>query len=175
VARTRRRRRAYGKIDAMEISAKADYAVRAVLELAAADQQLTGAELSGRAQVPHKFLEAIMGDLRLSGIVSSKRGAAGGYRLAKPSTDISIGDLIRAVDGPLAWVSGQRPHQIVYAGAAQHLATVWVAVRSALREVLDHTSVAQLLTGDFGEPVDRLLSIERASQTRWPEKGNGSP
>ena len=94
-----------------------------------------------------------MADLRGADLVVSTRGARGGYTLARPASGVSLGDVFRAVDGPLAEVRGLRPHETSYEGVAQHLPTVWVAVRASLREVLDGTSLAQVLTGDLPEPV----------------------
>lgn len=133
----------------MQISARADYAVRAMLELAATEEMVTAQALADAQGLPHKFLEAILGDLRRAGLVRSHRGADGGYRLARPATEIAIGDVIRAVDGPLAGVRGVRPEQAKYEGVAEHLQTVWVATRAAVRGVLDETSLADVVSGEL--------------------------
>jgi Rrf2 family protein len=141
----------------VDISARTEYAVRAMLALAEAQRDTAGplsVEVLARQQdLPRKFLEAIVADLRAAGLVTSTRGARGGYTLARPASDISLGDVFRAVDGPLAEVRGLRPHETRYVGVAQHLPTIWVAVRSALREVLDGTSLADVLTGDLAPAV----------------------
>ncbi|MGL5857311.1 MAG: RrF2 family transcriptional regulator [Angustibacter sp.] len=142
----------------MQVSAKSDYAVRALLVLAVADGRSTGEQLAHDQGLPVKFLETILADLRRAELVVSHRGAHGGYRLARQPQDISVGDVIRAVDGPLARVRGLRPHETTYSGAAEHLPAVWVAVRAALREVLDGTSLHDLLTGDLPEQVRRLTA-----------------
>ena len=96
----------------------------------------------------------------------SVRGARGGYTLARPASQVSLGDVFRAVDGPLAEVRGLRPHETSYSGVAQHLPTVWVAVRAALREVLDRTSVADVLTGDLPAPVRAMAEAPDAWRNR---------
>ena len=122
----------------MQISAKTDYAIRALLSLAAHEPDLVKVDVIVREQgLPRKFVEAILGELRRAQIVRSQRGADGGYALARPAAEITLGAVIRAVDGPLAEVRGLRPNETNYAGAAEHLPEVWVAVRSSLRRVLD--------------------------------------
>src|ERR671934_894061 len=141
----------------VEISAKTDYAVRALLGLAQHAPRLVKVdEIISEQQLPRKFVEAILGELRRAGLVRSQRGAEGGYALARPARDITIGAVMRAVDGPLAEVRGLRPHETEYAGVAQHLPEVWVAVRASLRRVLDETTLAQVLTGALPPHVRRL-------------------
>lgn len=151
-----KRPRAREDVD-VDISARTDYAVRAMLILARAqldDAGPTSVDALARTQdLPRKFLEAIVADLRVAGLVRSTRGARGGYLLARPADAIAVGDVFRAVDGPLAEVRGLRPHETEYEGVAQHLPTVWVAVRVALREVLDDTSLADVLGGDLSAAV----------------------
>lgn len=157
----------------MDISARTDYAVRALLMLA---EQAQGAQgvvpavsvdtLASRQTLPRKFLEAILGDLRRAGIVISRRGPTGGYLLSRPAAQISVGDIFRAVDGPLAEVRGLRPHETSYGGVAQHLPVLWVAVRASLRRVLDGTSLEQLLTGTLPADVRRLARDPDAWQNR---------
>ncbi len=141
----------------MDISARTEYAVRAMLALAQAQELDAGPisveSLAQRQDLPRKFLEAIVADLRAAELVVSTRGARGGYTLARPAAEVSIGDVFRAVDGPLAEVRGLRPHETSYEGVARHLPTVWVAVRVALREVLDDTSLADVLDGDLPPAV----------------------
>ena len=117
----------------MEISAKTDYAVRALLSLAARAPELVKVDVViGEQALPRKFVEAILGELRRAGLVRSQRGAEGGYALAKPPSEITLGSIFRAVDGPLAEVRGLRPHETTYEGVAAHLPDVWVAVRASL-------------------------------------------
>lgn len=142
----------------MQISARAEYATRALLALAANDPMtLTTQTLADKQELPRKFLEAILSDLRRAGLVRSLRGAEGGYRLARPADETTIGDVLRAVDGPLAGVRGDRPESAVYEGAAEHLRTVWVAARAALRGVLDEVTLTDVLTGTFPAHVVRLV------------------
>jgi Rrf2 family protein len=147
----------------VEISAKTDYAVRALLELAARAPNLVKIEvIIGEQQLPRKFVEAILGELRRAGLVRSQRGAEGGYALARPAGEITLGQVIRAVDGPLAEVRGLRPHETTYTGVAEHLPQVWVAVRAALRKVLDETSLQQVLTGKLPTHVKRMIDAPDA-------------
>ena len=153
----------------MHISARTDYAVRALLSLAAAGPgagTVTGQALAAEQQLPQKFLEAILADLRRAGLVRSRRGPVGGYALARPATEIAIGDVVRAVDGPLAVVRGERPEQAVYAGAAEHLGTVWVALRAAVRSVLDGVTLAEVLSGDLPAQIRELVAEPGAWQSR---------
>lgn len=151
----------------MQISARTDYAVRAMLTLAAAGQEIvTGQAMAAEQQLPQKFLEAILTDLRRSGLVRSRRGPIGGYALARPPSKIAIGEIVRAVDGPLAVVRGERPEQAVYAGAAAHLGTLWVALRAAVRSVLDDVTLEQVLSGDLPAPVKDLLDSPGAWRSR---------
>ncbi|MDQ1718462.1 MAG: hypothetical protein QOE71_394 [Pseudonocardiales bacterium] len=153
----------------MEISAKSDYAVRALLELAARAPELVKIDvIVGDQQLPKKFVEAILGDLRRAGIVRSMRGADGGYALARPASEISIGAVIRAVDGPLAEVRGLRPDEMNYIGLAEHLPGLWVAVRASLRRVLDETSLQQLLSGKMPAHVRRMIEDPNAWARRTP-------
>ncbi len=151
----------------VQISARAEYAVRALLALVAnAEQTVTAQELADEQELPRKFLEAILSDLRRAGLVRSQRGAEGGYRLARPAGEISVGDVLRAVDGPLAGVRGERPEQARYDGAAEHLQTVWVALRAAVRNVLDEVSLADVLHGDFPPHVKALVDTPDAWSPR---------
>src|SRR5438270_13494240 len=130
----------------MRISAKADYAVRAVVELAASqDGTPVKAELVAKAQgIPLNFLENILGELRHAGIVRSQRGAEGGFRLGKPAGQVTIADVIRAVEGPLATVRGGPPEESSYPGPAAELPRVWIAVRKSLRSVVERVTVADV-------------------------------
>jgi Rrf2 family protein len=157
------RRGAAGQNGGMEISATADYAVRALLALAeTAPARLTGEVLAARQNLPRKFLEAVLADLRRAGLVRSHRGAEGGYELGRPPSEISIADVLRAVQGPLADVRGLRPEDVHYEGVAEHLPVVWVALRTSLRQVLEETSLADVLTGDLPPHVRALADAPGA-------------
>jgi Rrf2 family protein len=141
----------------MRVSAKADYAARAAAELATATESPMKADRIAAAQdIPAKFLETILLELKHAGIVRSQRGPDGGYTLARPPEDISLADVIRAVDGPLANVRGDRPENMEYAGAAAPLTDVWIAVRAALREILETTTLANLRDGELPPRVAEL-------------------
>lgn len=130
----------------MRVSAKVDYALRALCELAAAPPGPVKAErLAAAQEIPPKFLENILLQLRHAGIVASQRGAEGGYRLARPAADVSLADVIRAVEGPIASVRGAPPEQAEYAGAARALRDVWIELRASMRGVLERTSLADLV------------------------------
>jgi Rrf2 family protein len=141
----------------VHISAKVDYAVRALLTLADAGDDAVPAEvLATRAELPRQFLQNILNQLRRGGLVASQRGSEGGYRLARPATEISLADVMRAVEGPLAEVRGDRPEHAVYKGAAEHLQVVWVAVRASLRSVLENVSLAEVVSGDLPPVISSL-------------------
>jgi len=143
----------------VRVSAKADYAIRATVELAAAGDGPTKGERIAQAQsIPPNFLENIFTDLRNAGIVASRRGAEGGYWLARPAAEISLADVIRAVDGPLANVRGVRSEQVEYVGSAKQLRDVWVAVRASLRGVLENVTLADLAAGELPESVRQLAA-----------------
>ena len=132
----------------MRISARADYAVRAAVVLAAAGDGPTKGEAIAQAQsIPLKFLENILGDLRHAGLVRSQRGADGGYWLGRPASEITVADIIRAVEGPLASVRGGPPEEVDYKGAAEPLQQVWIAVRASLRSVVERVTLADLAAG----------------------------
>ncbi len=133
----------------MRITAKADYAVRAAVELAAAEadepgRPVKGEQLARRQDIPQNFLENILTELRRAGIVRTRRGAEGGYQLGRPAADITVAEILRAVEGPLAAVQGVRPDELAYGGAAACLPEVWVALRSSLRDVLEHVTVEDI-------------------------------
>ena len=143
----------------MHISAKVDYAVRALLALAAAGSEAVPAEVLATTQeLPRQFLQNILNQLRRAELVASQRGSEGGYRLARPASQISIADVMRAVEGPLAEVRGDRPEATVYKGSAEHLQEVWVAVRASLRSVLENVSLAQVVAGDLPPEVSALTA-----------------
>lgn len=151
----------------VNISAKTDYAIRALLMLAETSGDPVSVDaLAQRQALPRKFLEAIFADLRRSQLVQSRRGAHGGYSLSRPADEIVLGDIFRAVDGPLAEVRGLRPDQTAYTGVAAHLPVIWVAVRASLRRVLDDTTLAQLLSGELSEHVQHLAQDPEAWKSR---------
>jgi Rrf2 family protein len=151
----------------VRISAKADYAVRAAVELAAGGDGPTKGEAIARAQgIPLKFLENILGDLRHAGIVRSQRGSEGGYWLGRPAGEITVADVIRAVEGPLASVRGQRPEDIDYGGAAEALSQVWFAVRTSLRSVVESVTIADVAAGKLPGSVAKLAADPDARVTR---------
>ncbi len=131
----------------MRVSAKVDYALRAMTELAAAAPALMTAEqLASAQQIPPKFLESILAQLRNGELVSSQRGAEGGYRLARPAEEISIAEVIRVLEGPIATVRGARPDELEYAGAAAGLREIWLELRLQMRGVLEQTTLADIVT-----------------------------
>jgi Rrf2 family protein len=152
----------------MRISAKADYAVRAVVELAAADgEKPIKAERVATAQdIPLNFLENILGELRHAGIVRSHRGAEGGFRLARPAKELTVADVIRAVEGPLASVRGGPPEEANYGGAAGALPRVWIAVRVNLRHVVEQVTIADIAADRLPPSIDKLGKEPGAWVTR---------
>jgi Rrf2 family protein len=147
----------------MRVSAKTDYALRAVVELASAGgEQVKGERLATSQGIPLRFLENILLQLRHAGLVESRRGAEGGYRLARPAGEIALADVIRAIDGPLAGVGGARPETLDFHGPAEPLRDVWVAVRASLRGVLEHVTVADVAAGALPSHVRELLQDEDA-------------
>lgn len=149
----------------MRVSAKSDYALRALIELASrADEGPVSAEGLGRAQdIPHNFLQAILADLRRAGIVISQRGQAGGWRMARRPEDVSVADVIRAVDGPLVSVYGLRPEAVAYNESAQVLQHVWIAARSSLRDVFEKVSIKALADGR----LPRAVTARTADEDAW--------
>jgi Rrf2 family protein len=139
----------------MRISAKADYAVRAVLELAAAPDAgpVKGEDVAHGQDIPLNFLTNILTELRHAGIVRARRGAAGGYQLARPASEITVAEVLRAVEGPLAAVQGTRPEALTYDGAAARLPDVWIAVRANLRSILEHVTLDQIAHDHLPTPV----------------------
>jgi Rrf2 family protein len=148
----------------VRVSAKADYALRSLIEMAAReDDTAISAEELGRLQdIPYGFLQAILADLRRAGIVISQRGQAGGWRLARKPDDVSVADVIRAVDGPLVSVYGLRPEAVSYNERADVLQHVWIAARHALRGVFEQVTLQQLATGTLPEAVAEHTAAEDA-------------
>jgi Rrf2 family protein len=153
-----------GEDGRMRLSARVDYALRAMAELAAApvDSRNTVDGLATAQSIPAKYLEAILGSLRRAGLLRSQRGPEGGYRLARPATEISIADIIRAIDGPLATFRGERPEDLTYPGAAAPLQEVWIALRASERAILDEVTLAHIATNKMPRRV-RTLIADRAA------------
>ena len=152
----------------MRVSAKVDYAVRAAVELAgAANGPLKGDRIATAQDIPLNFLENILLDMRQAGLIRSQRGREGGYWLARPADEVAIADVIRAVEGPLATVRGERPESLSFEGTAEPLQELWVAVRANLRAVLETVTLADIVSGSLPEPVPAL--------TRDPEAWRSGP
>ena len=148
----------------MRVSAKVDYAVRAGAELAAAAGAgpVKGDRIAQAQGIPLKFLENILLDLKHAGLVQSQRGAEGGYWLGRPADEITIAEVIRAVEGPIANVRGERPEQVEYAGSAEALREVWIAVRANLRAVLETVTLADVAAGRLPDEVSRIAADPEA-------------
>lgn len=144
----------------MRVSAKADYAVRAMIELAAAgteEKPVKGEAVAAAQEIPIRFLENILGELRVQGLVQSRRGSDGGYWLARPADRITLAEILRAVEGPLATVRGEAPDAISYRGDSVPLRDVWLALRVNIRQVLDTVTLADVVADRLPEPVRRLV------------------
>jgi Rrf2 family protein len=159
----RKRTRRSGENVAMRVSAKVDYALRAAAELAAfADGPVKGEQIASAQGIPLKFLENILLELRRHGLVQSQRGAEGGYWLARPASEITLAEVIRAVEGPLANVRGERPESVSYRGPAKSMQEVWIAVRANLRAVLETVTLADVAAGSLPRDVEAISSDPRA-------------
>ncbi len=148
----------------MRVSTKSDYALRSLIELAGtpADRAVNAEELGRLQEIPHGFLQAILADLRRAGIVVSVRGQSGGWRLARPAAEITVADVIRAVDGPLVSVYGLRPEAVSYNDTARTLQPVWIAARSALREVFEAVTIEHLGTHGLPDSIQERTADEEA-------------
>jgi Rrf2 family protein len=150
----------------MRLSARVDYALRAVCELAStevdASRPVTSERVATAQHIPPKFLESILLQLRRGGIVQAQRGPDGGYWLARPAEEISLAEVIRVIDGPLAHVRGQRPEDLGYHGTAQALQEVWIALRASEREILELVTVADVVSGKMPDRVQALIADPRA-------------
>ena len=145
----------------MRVSAKADYAVRAMVALAAdgaGKEPVKGDRIAEAQEIPLRFLENILGELRHAGLVQSRRGIDGGYWLAKPPDDVTLAEIIRAVEGPLASVRGEPPNELSFTGAATPLRDVWIALRANIRDILESVTLADIVAGDLPEPVQEIAS-----------------
>jgi Rrf2 family protein len=150
----------------MRVTAKVDYALRAALELAAVEGKgpLKGERIAQAQEIPLKFLENILLELRHHGLVQSQRGADGGYWLARPADEITLAEVIRAVEGPLANVRGVRPEAVDYGGPAERLQDVWIAVRANLRAVLESVTLSDLAAGTLPDEVGDITADPEAWQ-----------
>jgi Rrf2 family protein len=146
-----------GKNGTVRVSAKVDYAVRASIALAAGGPgPLKGESIAEAQAIPLRFLENILGELKHAGLVASQRGQEGGYWLARPAEEIRLAEIIRAVEGPLASVRGARPEVLAYEGGAEPLQRVWIALRANIRDVLEAVTLADIVSGELPDDVERL-------------------
>ena len=143
----------------VRISVKADYAVRAMIELAdASEEQPVGGEQIGAAQeIPLRFLDPILTELRYAGLVCGRGGENGGYWLARPARELTLAEIVSEVDGPLASVRGQPPEELTFPGEAEPLRDVWIALGTSMHQVLDPVTIADLVAGQLPEHVQRLV------------------
>ena len=148
----------------MRVSAKADYALRALIEIANRDdgRPVSAEELGNLQEIPHGFLQAILADMRRAGIVASQRGSVGGYWLAVPAASVTVADVIRTVEGPLADVRGEALEDLDYPGPAASLRDVWVATRASLRAVLEQVTIADVAGAELPEEIRRLTETAGA-------------
>ena len=146
----------------MRLSARADYALRAAIELAARDGRVTADQLAQAQDIPGKFLEAILTHLRRRNIVRSQRGPDGGFWLARPAAEISLADIIRAIDGQLLGVRGERPENVSYPGAAEPLQRVWIALRANERAVLETVTLADIVNSKLPDAIQLLVDSPQA-------------
>jgi Rrf2 family protein len=157
----------------MHVSAKADYALRACVALAAVHpQRVSAAALAESYDMPRKFLEAVLADLRRASVVRSVRGAEGGYTLAREPEQIAAGEVLRAIDGPLSHVHGRDPHELSYPEDLSRIQELWLAARAAVRLVLDEVTLAELVGGEWPPSVAQLL---RSSDLWEPRTGPQKP
>jgi Rrf2 family protein len=154
----------------MRVTARGDYAVRAAVELAAAGgEPRKVAELAAAQDIPPRFLENILLVLRRAGLVQSRRGNVGGFRLSRPADEITIANVLRAVEGPIANVQGVPPDQVEYKGSATALRDVWVAVRASLRGVLEQVTLADVVNGTLPPGVSELIADPEAWRMHTPQ------
>jgi Rrf2 family protein len=147
----------------MRLSARADYALRAAIEIATiSDSHVTAEQVARAQQIPVKFLETILTQLRRAGLVRSQRGPDGGFWLARPADEITLADIIRAIDGQLLGVRGERPENIGYIGSAEPLQRVWIALRASERAILEEVTLGQIVSGELPDTVNALVGDPRA-------------
>ena len=151
----------------MQVTAKADYAVRAMIEIAAREgEPVKGDVVAGAQHIPPAFLESILSEMRQAGLLHSRRGPEGGYWLARPAGDITVAEVVRAADGPLALVRGDRPETVRYEAPATRLTDVWVAVRASLRAVLERVTLAAIVAGELPDEITEMLHDPGADRRR---------
>jgi Rrf2 family protein len=152
----------------VRVSAKVDYAVRALVELAASsgDGPVKGEVIAAAQDIPLKFTENILSELRRGGVVASQRGAVGGYWLRVPAESVTVADVVRIVEGPLADVRGEPAEDVGYRGAAVALQDVWIATRATLRSVLEAVTIADIASGALPDVVRRLSADPDARSRR---------
>lgn len=148
----------------MRVTTKSDYALRALIEIANAVDEgpLSADEIGKRQDIPKGFLQSILADLRRGEILASVRGKSGGWKFVRPPQEVTVADVIRAVDGPLVSIYGQRPESVEYDEAAESLQQVWIAARFALRDVLEQVSIADLAAKSLPQEVSEKVAIEDA-------------
>jgi Rrf2 family protein len=147
----------------MRLSARADYALRAAIEIASiGDTHVTAEQVARAQEIPVKFLETILTQLRRAGLVRSQRGPDGGFWLAHPADEITLADIIRAIDGQLLGVRGERPENVGYIGAAEPLQRVWIALRASERAILEEVTLGQIVSGELPDTVMNLVGDPRA-------------
>ncbi len=147
----------------MRLSARADYALRAAIEIATiSDSHVTAEQVARAQQIPVKFLETILTQLRRAGLVRSQRGPDGGFWLARPADQITLADILRAIDGQLLGVRGERPENIGYIGAAEPLQRVWIALRASERAILEEVTLDQIVSGELPDTINELVGDPRA-------------
>jgi Rrf2 family protein len=158
----------------VRVSAKADYAVRAMVALAGGHASeaspAKGEQLADAQSIPLRFLENILGELRTHGLVHSRRGPDGGYWLGRDADDITVADVIRAVEGPLATVRGEAAEELDYVGEATPLREVWLALRANIRQVLESVTLADVVSGELPEPIGTLADHPDVTQSRAPSR-----
>lgn len=151
----------------MQVSAKIDYALRALIELAAhGDERMTRQELAEAQDIPPRYLEALLADLRKAGLILGQRGSSGGYRLSRPASEITVAHVARAVDGPLTLVHGQRPEHRTYTGSSEHLHDLWIGLRAAMRSVMETVTLTDLVTGKLSPELRALIDNPDAQLAR---------
>ena len=141
----------------MQINARVDYALRAVIGVACAEDAVRKREIAIEQDIPERFLEQILAQLVRSGILVGTRGPQGGYALVRPAAQISVADIVRAIDGPLAAVRGLPPEDVEYVDNARALRDLWVALRASIRSILEETTIDDLVRGRLPDDVQELL------------------
>jgi Rrf2 family protein len=160
--------RLVGQNGPVSVAAKADYGVRAMIELVGATEEspVAADRIASDQEIPLRFLDPILTELRYAGLVRGRPGNEGGYWLARPPEDVTLAEIIRELDGPLGSVHGLPPDELTFRGAAKPLQEVWIALRANMREVLESVTIADLVTGQLPEPVSRILSDPEVGQAR---------